>query len=238
MTLRPLQTWFPFGSTPLALNLATYRNSPDRSTKSTRSYLFHSSPTVCKHRVSGSLSLPSRGPFHLSFTVLLHYRSLGSISPWGVVPPTSHRVSRVPWYSGSCPLHSASAYRAVTLSGRLSQSRSAGIMHTSWQSVTPACTHAGLGWPPFARRYSGVRVFFLFLRVLRCFSSPGSLPCAMDSHMDVWSVSIQVSLFRDPRLVGHLHLPEAYRSLSRLSSAPSAKASALRPFCLTVRPLP
>src|SRR5699024_5534029 len=26
--------------------------------------------TACKHRVSGSLSLPSRGPFHLSFTVL------------------------------------------------------------------------------------------------------------------------------------------------------------------------
>ena len=60
----------------------------------------------------------------------------------------------------------------------------------------------------------------------------------MDSHMDVWSVSIQVSLFRDPRIVGHLHLPEAYRSLSRLSSAPSAKASALRPFCLTVHPPP
>ena len=70
MTFRPLQTWFPFGSTPLALNLATYRNSPDRSTKSTRSYLFHSSPTACRHRVSGSFSLPSRGPFHLSFTVL------------------------------------------------------------------------------------------------------------------------------------------------------------------------
>ena len=27
-------------------------------------------PTACKHRVSGSLSLPSRGSFHLSFTVL------------------------------------------------------------------------------------------------------------------------------------------------------------------------
>ena len=26
--------------------------------------------TACRHRVSGSLSLPSRGPFHLSFTVL------------------------------------------------------------------------------------------------------------------------------------------------------------------------
>ena len=29
-----------------------------------------SASTVCKHKVSGSLSLPSRGPFHRSFTVL------------------------------------------------------------------------------------------------------------------------------------------------------------------------
>ena len=33
----PLKTWFPYGSAPLALNLASERNSPDRSTKSTRS---------------------------------------------------------------------------------------------------------------------------------------------------------------------------------------------------------
>ena len=52
------------------------------------------------------------------------------------------------------------------------------------QSVTPACTHAGLGSSHFARRYSGNRVFFLFLRVLRCFSSPGSLPYVMDWRMD------------------------------------------------------
>ena len=31
----PIKTWFPFGSTPSVLNLARYRNSPDRSTKST-----------------------------------------------------------------------------------------------------------------------------------------------------------------------------------------------------------
>ena len=31
----------------------------------------------------------------------------------------------------------------------------------------------GLGCSPFARRYSGNRGCFLFLRVLRCFSSPG-----------------------------------------------------------------
>ena len=40
---------------------------------------------------------------------------------------------------------------------------------------TPRCTHHGLGFSAFARRYLRNRVFFLFLRVLRCFSSPGSL---------------------------------------------------------------
>ena len=69
LTHRPIQTWFPSGSAPSVLNLASKRNSPDRSTKSTRLYSYGTS-TVCKHRVSGSLSLPSRGPFHLSFTVL------------------------------------------------------------------------------------------------------------------------------------------------------------------------
>ena len=43
------------------------------------------------------------------------------------------------------------------------------------QSITPWCTHHGLGSSGFARRYSRNRVFFLFLRLLRCFSSPGSL---------------------------------------------------------------
>ena len=39
-----------------------------------------------------------------------------------------------------------------------------------------------------------------------------------------------VSQFRDLRINGYLLLPEAYRSLSRLSSALSAKASTLRSF--------
>ena len=40
------------------------------------------------------------------------------------------------------------------------------------RNPTPKC---GLGSSPFARRYSGNRCFFLFLRLLRCFSSPGYL---------------------------------------------------------------
>ena len=76
-TLALLRLGFPPAPHLWVLNLACQRSSPDRSTKSTRSRL--GGPTVCGHRVSGSLSLPSRGAFHLSFTVLLLYRSLGSI---------------------------------------------------------------------------------------------------------------------------------------------------------------
>ena len=41
-------------------------------------------PTDCKHTVSGSISLPSRGAFHLSLTVLIHYRSptVFSLTRW------------------------------------------------------------------------------------------------------------------------------------------------------------
>ena len=77
-----------------------------------------------------------------------------------------------------------------------------------------------------------IDVFFLFLRLLRCFSSPGSLPYVMDWRMDDWSSSSRVSPFRYLRLNGYLLLPAAFRSLSRLSSALSAKASTLRSFLL------
>ena len=46
---------------------------------------------------------------------------------------------------------------------------------------------------------------------------------------------MRVSPFRHLRITGYLLLPEAFRSLSRLSSALSAKASALCPYCLTFR---
>ena len=97
---------------------------------------------------------------------------------------------------------------------------------------TPDRTRSGLGSFPFARRYSGNHCYFLFLRLLRCFSSPGSPPCVMDSRMDGRSFSCRVSPFRHLRVIGSLLLTAAFRSLSRLSSAPSAKASALCPSLL------
>ena len=76
-TSRPLKTWFPFGSAPKALNLARTRNSPDRSTKSTRSIfkMFHSLQTQ-GFRFSFTPLPGSFSPF-LHSTML--YRSLGSI---------------------------------------------------------------------------------------------------------------------------------------------------------------
>ena len=149
-----------------------------------------------------------------------------------MVPPTSHKVSRVSWYSGSRLAIPVFTYGAFTLSGRLSQNRSVNLPGSSLRSLTPACTHAGLGSSAFARRYLRNRCFFLFLRLLRCFSSPGSPPCVMDWRMDAWSPSMRVSPFRHLRINEYLPLPAAFRSLSRLSSALSAKASALCSFLL------
>ena len=101
---------------------------------------------------------------------------------------------------------------------------------------TPGCSHPGLGSSGFARRYSRNRCFFLFLRLLRCFSSPGSLPYVMDWRMDTGGLLQWVSPFRHPWIMGYLLLPVAFRSLSRLSSALSAKASTLRSFLLDLFP--
>ena len=46
---------------------------------------------------------------------------------------------------------------------------------------TPPDKSDGLGSSAFARRYLRNHCYFLFLRLLRCFSSPGSLRTAMDS---------------------------------------------------------
>ena len=51
-----------------------------------------------------------------------------------MVSARSHRVSRVPWYSGSCQVSSDFGYGALTLSGRLFQSRSPAVTESLMQS--------------------------------------------------------------------------------------------------------
>ena len=76
----------------------------------------------------------------------------------------------------------------------------------------------------------GIIVYFLFLGVLRCFSSPRlpSYLCKNNSPSDCWVVP-----FGNPWIKDYLHLPRAYRSLSRPSSPPRAKASTRRPNLLS-----
>ena len=50
---------------------------------------------ACKHKVSGSLSLPSRGAFHLSFTVLfsIGHQVVFRLGGWSPLIPTGFHVS-------------------------------------------------------------------------------------------------------------------------------------------------
>ena len=87
----------------LRLNLATYRNSLNHNAKGTRSSLSIALSLFVSICLQDLFHSPHRGSFHLSLTVLVHYRSVGSILPWRVVPPDSDRISRVPSYSGYSP---------------------------------------------------------------------------------------------------------------------------------------
>ena len=148
-----------------------------------------------------------------------------------MVPARSIKVPRVSMYSGSCcPVRISRTGLSPSMAGFpktiLLQSAVTCAVRTPW------CTHHGLGSAGFARRYFRHRCFFLFLRLLRCFSSPGSPPYVMDWRTDTRGLLVWVSPFRYLRIDVYLPLPAAFRSLSRLSSALSAKASTLRSFLL------
>ena len=96
---RPFGTRSRSGSLP-SLTSPRASNSLAHSTKGTPSHN-ECAPTPCGRTVSGTVSLPSRGAFHLSLTVLVHYRSQGGTQAWMVVHPGSDRVSRARPYSGT-----------------------------------------------------------------------------------------------------------------------------------------
>ena len=85
-TNRPIRTRFRYGCSAKRINLAIQNNSPAHYAKGTRSQpkpnlteRLRLAPADCKHMVSGSISLPARGSFHLSLTVLVRYRSAISV---------------------------------------------------------------------------------------------------------------------------------------------------------------
>ena len=109
------------------LTLPQRSNSPAHSTKGTQSHIpvnRHSALTVCKHTVSGTISLPYRGTFHHSLTVLSaigHQEYLALPNGLGRFP----RDFACPVVLGKSSRRSpAFVYGAVTLCGRPFQGRS------------------------------------------------------------------------------------------------------------------
>ena len=76
----------------------------------------------------------------------------------------------------------------------------------------------GLGSAPFDRLYSGYRCFFLFLRVLRCFSSPRSPRLNAGDRPS----ACRVAPFGHSRIKACLQLPVNFRSFPRPSSPPDS----------------
>src|SRR5689334_2463404 len=66
-------------ATPHGLTSPHTANSQAHSSKGTPSQARRPALTDCRRTVSGTISLPARGTFHLSLTVLVRYRSSRSI---------------------------------------------------------------------------------------------------------------------------------------------------------------
>ena len=151
-----------------------------------------------------------------------------------MVPASSLKVPRASSYSGSRLLPFPFAYTTLTSYGRSFQYRSARIRN------------ALCGPKPHGARtmvWALPRSLAATCGIILIFSSSGYLDVSVHRVPPVWlwirhtvtGSASRVSPFRYPRIPACLRLPVAFRSLSRLSSALSAKASTLRPFLLNLR---
>ncbi len=136
--------------------------------------LFHSPPGVL-------FTFPSRYWFAIG------HRFVFRLGRWSCQLQSGFLVSRLTQVRRPTA-RVAFAYRALTLSGGAFQRASAPQLKSaedpagsSGTALQPRRNNGcsllrpdSLGSSPFARRYWGNHCCFLFLRVLRCFSSPGS----------------------------------------------------------------
>ena len=128
--------------------------------------------------VSGALSLPSRGAFHLSLTVLsaIGHQGVFSLGRWSALLPTGFHVSGGTLDS-SLISHSF-AYRTVTFFGPTFQRGSTRMLDDYAGPQPQPYFYDWFGLIPFRSPLLRKSMLFLFLRLLRCFSSPGSLLAA------------------------------------------------------------
>ena len=147
-----------------------------------------------------------------------------------MVPPYSHRVSRVRRYSGYSWLLSVFAYETFTLFGGPSHVllltfsipsavRTPKVLLLSvWPLPRSLATTCGISVDFFSSPYLDVSVQAVPL-VHLCIQ-----------HTMTGHDSSRIAPFGYLRITAYLRLPVAFRSLLRPSSAPSAKAFPLRPL--------
>ena len=145
-----------------------------------------------------------------------------------VVHPVSHGVSRVPRYSGYSLTAFSFGYGALTLCGRPSH---AVLLDTSGRNVCPQPRRINPPVWPLPRSLAttyGISVDFSSSPYLDVSVQAVPHVHLFDSMHVTQILSVWVAPFGNLRINGYLLLPEAYRSLSRPSSAPDAKAFPLR----------
>ena len=189
-------------------------------------------PTACKHKVSGSVSLPSRGSFHLSLTVLfaIGHRLVFRLGGWALRLHTGLHVSGTTLVSLGplqiSPTGVSPSMLCFSKTVRLSvkvprcdpQPRSAST------PVWPLPRSLAATWR--------IDVSFSSWGYLDVSVHPVSF-CMLCVHMQMHThCSMRVPPFGNLRFIRYLLLTAAYRSLSRPSSASGAKASALCSFLL------
>ena len=157
-------------------------------------------PTACRRTVSGSLSLPCSG----FFSPFPHGTGSLSVSCECLAFPDGP--------GGFTQDYSCPALLRVPLRRRGLRVRASHPLRGRFPAPSPRlppCDDAalqprgrldapGLGSSLFARRYWGNHCYFLFLRVLRCFSSPRSPPAKRDATLRVAGCPIRVPADQRP----------------------------------------
>ena len=169
--------------------------------------------TVCKRIVSGTISLPSRGTFHLSLTVLftIGHQVVFSLAEWFPLFPTEFHVLRgtrewnrrsqepfrIPGFHRLWRAFPGPSARVL-----IGNSSAAPYSHAVPSHNPHRTTHTGLTCGRFRliRFRSPLLPECLFLQVLRCFTSLGSPPAAMNSQRDDRGLPCPVSRFGDLRI--------------------------------------
>ena len=152
-----------------------------------------------------------RSTFHLSLTVLVHYRSLVSIQPYRMVPADSRRISPVPRYLGYCSSTKFSLLRgfhplSLTFPGNSDSSLFSKCspatprQHAVWVQALPCSLATTWGiirlfsFPPVTQmfQFSGLALFrVIYLQYIRL------------SHSEIFGLMLVCSY---PKLIAAYHV--------------------------------